>query len=284
MLRTGATVHPPQLRALTLDTRSTTSEGARRAGKGIPPVLARLPDVSGPQLQSAQADREVAAGFVRYRFDPPQAGMRTSRPSIGDAAGRAALPHHLGRSRGDTAPVESSILPRSNPFAIPAASLNDSLGAWARFLVLFALFTAIGTTVLTMSRTVEPVEELVEPATAAMRPSLEPQPNSAAVKVPASGPTAVGPVGKRAARTGLRAKEQPSPTREAPQSAVAHGPSDFRTARTDRQVVPQMRTTEPENRAGDDAAGPPAMARLSGTILAAPTQQAHHDDDQSSLY
>lgn len=299
MLRRRAKVHPPgQIGRLRLNTSSTTSETAGRGnGSGRYPVLAQLPDVSD-QLASVspRSNRAAAAGFVSYRFDPPENADRGTdrRREMAESAGLATQPHIMQRPTTARNRKESPILPRSNPFAIPAASVEDTLAPVARFLFLFALFTAIGTAILTISRRAEPINDVAEPATAAAQQSLEPQmlkPQSNLLEAPTAPPTAAGPLGTPAPRTGFRIKPDERPAIQSPQSAVAPDASALHTADASGEVVPQVRTSDgPRAGVEDDptrwegSAAPPAVARLSGTILAAPTQQAHHDDNQSSLH
>jgi hypothetical protein len=173
------------------------------------------------------------------------------------------------------------------------------------FLFLFALFTAAGTWILTTSRPTDPPGEITEPASAAAQPSLEPQTLTAPSKIiepPTSTPTAAGPLGTMTPRTGLRATPDGRPADDNPQATTARDTDAPQVADARSQPLPQTRTRDREQAGGRDAAAhedaqaredaparrdveaPPAVARLTGSILSAPTQQAHHDDQRSSLH
>jgi hypothetical protein len=200
----------------------------------------------------------------------------------------------LQRSTRDARRGTSPILPRSDPFAIPRASLHETLAPVVHFLFLFILFTVAGTWILTTAQRTEPESDFAEPATAAAQQSLEPQTltsPSKAIESPAGTPTAAGPLGTKTPRTGLRPRTGNRSMIPNPQSSVAPEPSASRLAQGKWRLLPQIQTADRHRiEVGDDPArsdepaAPPAVARLTGSILAAPTQQANHDDNQSSLH
>jgi hypothetical protein len=253
---------------------------------------------------------------VSYRFDPPQSDERGARMAISAGSTGIQRPERLGSH----APAEphilrrtaresrgaSPILPRSDPFAIPSARLHERLAPVLHFLFLFALFTAAGTWILTTSRRTEPNVEFTEPASAAAQPSLEPQtltaPSNKIIEPPTSTPTAAGPLGTMTPRTGLRATPDGRPADDNPQATTARDAAAPRVADAGSQPLPRARTRDLEQAGGGDAPArrdgparedgpdvgpdeaPSAVARLTGSILSAPTQQAHHDDQRSSLH
>jgi hypothetical protein len=125
------------------------------------PILARIPDVErtarpAPRVESPP---QRASGI---RIDPPTArgpaGRHVMERAVTQATHRrrrTESAHDLGRRQ---APATSKILPAGNPFDGPSERLQDSMAPIVRFLLLFALFTAAGTFILTIgesSRTVE---------------------------------------------------------------------------------------------------------------------------------
>ncbi|MEX2307122.1 MAG: hypothetical protein WD738_05995 [Pirellulales bacterium] len=163
--------------------------------------------------------------------------------------------------------------------------MADRLAPVARFLLLFALFTVVGTTILTRGPWQKPPNDSVEPATAAAQHSLESQtlqtPTNG-IEPPAATPTAAGPLGSKTPRTGLRTKANPSASGN-PQSAIDDRPSTSRTANAKVGSSPRSENQQSDVTAGGSAS-PPALARLSGYILEAPTRQAHHDEHEPSLH
>lgn len=263
-------------------------------------MLARLPDVSDPlPRRTARADQAAAAGFVSYRFDPPQTAHREAQrgESSSSAASpqphksttaAAAQPHLLERGARGARAATSPILPRSDPFAIPRISLHERLAPVLQFLFLFALFTLAGTWILTTARHARTENELTEPAATAVHQSLGTKTLTPAVDIldpPPAVPTAAGPLGNKTPRTGLRARPADSAAGDDPQSALDSAASASRFTSMNWQLLPQVQTVDESPLADEQPpATPPCMARLSGTILATPTQQAHHDDNQSGLY
>jgi hypothetical protein len=279
--------------------------------------LARLPDVPD-QLPEPRSARATAAGFADYRFDPP-AGVEDNPAH----KRQAAKPHVFHRSpRSDyRRPRQSPILPDSDPFLIPSTSLEDRLAPVARFLMLFLLFTVVGTTTMMLSgrrqKTPEsnpPRPRSAQPATAASHQRLEPAPSTE--EPPIDPLTAVGPLGgePKAAVAVIRPlpKLEDAATSAVLQLATANGGS-----------LPQVQTSElapsiegvvrgssdpaPASTKGlpighgrgpaagpvahsiysqqpDGASSPPAVANLPGFILQAPARQAQHGDDQSILH
>jgi hypothetical protein len=283
---------------------TSTSSDAAPAGEGSDwPVLARLPDVSArlPDGGAPRSNRTAAAGFVSYRFDPPQtaehgAAAVTARSAKPQPFGKAmsagpAKPHITPRSARGQWHRESSVLPHSDPFAIPRTSLRDRLAPVIRFLVLFALFTAVGTSVLRSGRQATPANELSEPSTAATEKSFETPTLPARadeIEAPNALPTASGPLGTKSPRMGARPKQQGSSARENSQSAIGPASSAARSAASDPKRLPPslgVRASGPnDGRLENNPVPPPALARLPGYILEAPAQQAYHDQNQSSLH
>ncbi len=274
-------------------------------------MLARLPDVSGQPPAKSRSARAAAAGFVDYRFDLPN--------GVGDDPARSdAQPHVFQRpprSEYRTRPFggSSRALPDSNPFSIPATTLLDKLAPLGQFLLLFALFTAAGTFLISGRRaqsTGEPTRPRNGAATApAMRQSLEPAPNVDHPTI--ATPTAFGPLGvtTKPATYGVMetAIANPQSAIRDPQSAIEISPPVEFTpaptlARADGEPLPQVQTTEPREDGGGDAparweaatsssgvehaqesARPPAVATLPGIIFEAP-RQAYHDTNQPGLH
>src|SRR3954447_17650247 len=141
--------------------RSSLDSGKRHVATSARcPVLARLPDVSGETAPSQPGRPNNNSATTNYRFDRPQnAQMQAGAPASSSSAslsakpGAAHQPHAFGRSREHRRIPRraSSVLPRSNPFAIPSATLMDSLAPALRFITLVALFTAAGIWLQTMS-------------------------------------------------------------------------------------------------------------------------------------
>ncbi len=295
-------VNPGRL-SLSRKASKPTSKSARRGDGDAHPVLARLPDVSGQPIKARSA-RAAAAGFVDYRFDQA-VGVED------DPARRKAQPHVFQRSpRSEyrTRPFgsPSRVLPDSNPFSIPAASLLDKLAPVGHFAVLFVLFTAAGTFLMS-GRRGKSTSEATRPrggaATAPeMRQSLEPAPNIDHPTI--ATPTAFGPLGAAAKPTiqiELKLAEA------APQSAIENSPPvevapTPMLARADGEPLPQVQTTEPLEDGGGDAPArlevaespsetdraeessrSPSVATLPGVIFEAP-RQAYHDTNQPGLH
>jgi hypothetical protein len=234
-------------------------------------VLARLPDVSQHAPTTERSTRAAAAGFVDYRIDPP-AGCKDEPAS----ARRTSEPHAFQRSQRSTHRMrtarQSPILPQSDPFSNPI-SLQERLAPVVRFLMLFLLFTAVGTTTLTISgRSRQQADKMsrpeihpAPPAAAASHQRLEPADKSNEPPIDplsATGP-AGGDVKQAAPLVRLLPKPHFTPARVEPQLAAANG-----------NPLPQVQTTEP----------PQAVANLPGHIHEAPSRQAHHDDDQSIFH
>jgi hypothetical protein len=295
-LRASRPLIPHSPRSTTLKKHSKTTEPPRRGdGRELVPVLAQLLDVSEQLSRVASPSKRAAAaaGFVSYRFDPPQrtdsaASGSTARLAKSPSRERSATtspaePHILGRSSDRSRRDDSPILPRSNPFAIPSVSLLDAMAPAIRFLLLFALFTAAGTWIMSNRRQAEPVRDISEPTTTAAQPALDLPilKPSEPIEPPAAGPTAAGPLGDKAPRTGWRDRQSKQLPKKNSHSAV--GPTSAPPV-TDAnwQLVPQVQASDPpQPTATDDVSGPPALARIAGYILAAPAQQAEHDDEPS---
>lgn len=275
--------HSPRKLSLSSPPSKLVSKGRSRHGGQRWPVLARLPDVSLPAAQNANPSKRAnAAGFVEYRFDPPQAQPTKTQAH----ALRRDKPRKYRRT-GRPSPV----LPNTNPFAIPAITLRDRLAPLIRFAVMFTLFTVLGTLLLRglrrepsdsgaahppLTRDPLPIRQQLttEPTGTEPQPSTEtafrlvepPKPNA---------PTATGPAGIPRGAT--------KPPVEQTGSAI--GPPQIVEL---PQLLPQVQTSSsPTHSAAESvrlprASGPAPMARLTGDVL--PQRQAHHDDDQSRLY
>jgi hypothetical protein len=119
--------------------------------------LARIPDVAA-SLRPATRLSNLDAQRTDLRIDPPvprgsAAGhRRTDRVRMSEGS--------PSRKRMETAPDESwrrrpahsSILPAGNPFQISQERLQDKFAPVVRFLMLFVLFTAAGTSILMIGR------------------------------------------------------------------------------------------------------------------------------------
>jgi hypothetical protein len=280
---------------------SSTSASGRRGAGGNFPVLARLPDVS-EQLPTPRSSRAAAAGFADYRFDPP-AGAE-DKPAHTRQAARPHVFQRPPQSDYHTRVArQSPILPDSDPFSIPGTSLQERLAPVARFLMLFLLFTAVGTTAMMLSgrrqKAVEsntPRPRSVTPATAASHQRLEPAPTT---DEPLSDPlTAIGPLGK---------EPKPAVAAECPLPKLQNPPTsaELRLAAANGGSLPQVQTSDPPRavqgsldpasvvrgspdpappKAQDEAGSPPAVANLPGYILQSPSRQAQHDDERSILH
>jgi hypothetical protein len=258
----------------TARSRSTPSPDRRDGGQI--PVLARLPDVSD---EATGSPRAAAASVVDYRFDPPAGSdvepARKHRP---------VEPHVLHRpARGEyrlRGPRRSPILPDCDPFSGSSSSLQDRLAPVVRFLMMFLLFTAVGTTALTiMGRAQHSKKSRVTPSRAAAPAAavshqrLEPAPSDE--KPPGEPLSAIGPAGGSPppAVAAIRFLPKPNFTRSGrePRLATANG-----------DPLPQVRTTESPaaglGPSSDDGPRATAVANLPGYILESPSPQAQHDD------
>jgi hypothetical protein len=158
------------------------------------PVLARLPDASADSLAGRSAKVGVPGG-IEYRFDPPQSGDSGSRTSASVPSSISQQPHMFERGRlagqRGIPRRESSVLPRSNPFANPRPRLVDSVAPAVRFLTMAALFTAAGIWIQMLGRHAQPTRSIEPPKTAA-QPAVAPAKNAVDHTIPA--PTATGPI------------------------------------------------------------------------------------------
>jgi hypothetical protein len=246
------------------------------------PVLARLPQVDAepsPRLPSSRTS--IDDGSHDYRFDPPQA-HHASHMNVGGRAVQAG----------------SSILPNSNPFAIPAASLLGRLGPAIRFLLLIALFTIAGMILLTGGKKETPSARDKIPAdAAALRPALEP----AATTVNAELPTATGPASSRLSS----ADHEPIDDPNAPDLADLEEDDDYEAADDVDDIHVQRESREETNSPYPQTAWPaasmpwtdqdplpqarmndpaPPIAHLPGYITELAPRQASNDDNQQSLH
>jgi hypothetical protein len=154
-------------------------------------------------------------------------------------------------------------------------------------LVLFALFTAAGTWILSNAKRSAPEDKVFAPTTVA-QPSIEPpilKPSAAAIEPATGEPTAAGPLGNKAPRTGRRNGPTKRPPNENPLTATGPAPSPPRVAGSTRQVFPQVQAADPPTaERADDSQALEDLAHLPGFILPAPPQQARHDNNESSLH
>jgi hypothetical protein len=207
---------------ITTPASPTPGRRANSAAAGDYPVLARLPDVSSQtpneQPQSSMSMRLTARPSTSYRLDAPTVTDTPRRssdtplelerqtkftPIISEGPPARPQPHlHHRTWRVDqAAPAprrNSAALPSSNPFAIPSASLDDTLAPIARFVMLFVLFTIAGTAVLLAGKN-RTKPQPAAPAAAATAPVLEPttviEPVRTVVDEPIASTTASGPSG-----------------------------------------------------------------------------------------
>jgi len=247
---------------------------------GTWPVLARIPDVS------------AAGRPADIRFDPPQpdgwqaarhgaahrSGLRETAPSRDRHESTESDPAHLTRRR-------SRILPAGNPFAFSDDRRQESLAPFLRFVLLFALFTAAGTSILIIGRSgrtangdsTNPTATTADPAIAV----------PTAMQQTVAAPAATGPRGAALQPAGddpqsrLRVADFGLPTAnsaEPPKSVTNIFPTV--SSDVDDGPLPRIRTSDStdEGNATDDAADargagydpaqPPAIARLPGEIRA----------------
>jgi hypothetical protein len=231
------------------------------------PVLVRVPDVSAELPAAAKPmHRSAPVAELEYRFDPPQT--------------RAAEPAVRVESRWRQQRRESAILPKSDPFAIPAQTFHQNLAPVVRFLMLVALFTIAGTIIL-LSRSEKRPTSSTQPR-AFSQQSLEPVAAHGSVE---SIDSSFSDGGAHSTALPVAPGEEtmpaaPAATADAVSQTVsesANPSGDVQVgeyAPNSEQVLSQFPTAEP----------PPAVAHLPGYILAAPSRQASNDDDQSSIH
>jgi hypothetical protein len=241
----------------------------RRRDIGAHPVLARIPDVSERPPAKQRESRAAAAGFVDYRFDMPLGVHEGASSGHHDTR-----PHMLRRSGANDRPwsygAASRVLPDSDPFAIPAATLLDRFAPVARFVTVFILVTAIGTFVLSTRRDdscTDPKQSQPASATAptGIHQSLEPAPSDDHPTI--ASPSAFGPLGANSnASTIDVARLTPVDAKAEVQSETAKetagdgGPFEFdpfpsieatqtaatpTLARANGEPLPKLQTTEP---------------------------------------
>jgi hypothetical protein len=301
-----------QLVVTTAQTTSTPTRNPQDSSGDAWPVLIRLPDVSAASQSAADRPQRLGAApashAVDYRFDPPQSrGSQTSAaPSelnariLGaDQATKlsAVSSHHLHARHGRAAShinskSDSPILPTWDPFSIPGSRFPELFAPILSFLVLVALFTAAGTSVLMLRNSQR-------------RPSSEsPVPSAAKIERTGTAPTASGPRGIPAVRlepgptndfnvasaSGLPTAIGPTREPEATDNVTntdAAPPSPTTAVDADRPmtypapVFPETSERQlPQAQMSDTS---PAVARFSGGIQESPPRQAQHDD-QSSIH
>jgi hypothetical protein len=303
-----------------------TPQGAWPAGPGGAwPVLARIPDVAATARPAPQRPPRPAASAsahtADYRFDPPQprrseiaaamAAPPNDRTESGEHAAHTRRPpaHHLHQRMDRTTlpqpdrvgSVDSPALPKWDPFTIPANRFPDLFAPVLSFLLLVALFTAAGTSILMLRNSDrQPV-------------SVPPNPSQPGIQQSADGPTALGPRGLPAARLELEVdstvKNQPTASSASP--TTLQSPSSPSTSSTpfadddaansevtNFDVAPPVPATPeppayprpafpetselptPQAQMSDP---PPAIARLPRIILPVPPSQAQHVD-QPGVY
>jgi hypothetical protein len=281
-------------------------ESRRRGAEARHPVLARLPDVSVRPSSARQAEPTTEpTEYVDYRFDAPAGADNEAAP-----VRRMTRPHSFDRTSYDArqrSPRRASyVQPDSDPFSLPSSSLYDRLAPVARFLVLFALFTAAGTAFLmkggfakqsnksTQSMTQPPATNVHQ-----FRQTLQPSDEefkSSNVDPTAKAPTASGPKG---ARRRAEVDDLFAQFDEQPATATTHPPperTESTLAGAEGQPVPRVQTTNSETaeiaskEPGDTPARseepiePPVIARLPGIILEVSPRQAQHVENQPGLH
>ena len=252
---------------------------------GAWPLLARIPDLSATSLGAAgSASAAPTTGDKAidtrpaYRFDPPEplsphsAAQASARKPLakalvrlGHAAASQAVSQALPRATGLplwAAKPAAVLAGRSAARLVRSKSLSELAGSIVRFLLLVALFTAAGLSVLMMNG---PHRK----ATTAPMDSLSPHAEQSA-----AAPTALGPQGNLAVGVGapfriaaprgypgLRNEQTPNPSVESP------------------SAEPQSEIRNPQSEIST-----PAVATLPGYILEVPARQAQHDNDESSIH
>ncbi len=150
------------------DPAATTTE---KPSRQTPPLLARIPDVS-EELPGRPQNVFVARGPEAVRVDPPAPRVPTTRHSEADRARLCDVAVTLRPSPTPSArrfkprplPKRLDVLPSGNPFEFPREGLPDRFAPAVRFLLLFVLFTAAGTSVLMMGQSKEmPPDRLNRP-------------------------------------------------------------------------------------------------------------------------
>ena len=257
----------------------------QRGEAALWPVLARLPNIAGHAASDLQPPRRRSARSLEYRFDPP-----LSRPFQRRGEDQAA----------ETVRGNSPILPRSNPFSIPASSLHDAIAPFVRFMMLVALFTIAGTTILMLGKQRVAHPKPAESATIAVQESLEPAavvaPASSAFKQSASAPTVTGPLGTaRLQQIGVSGDAAPG-LADWTQSGLENGeaaaapatkdisldsPVEAAESAADFLPMPLSSTVRPALPRVQTADPAPAVAHLPGYILELPSRHASHDDQPS---
>ncbi len=264
------------------------------------------PEEVSPLSRNAQQSAEpkpepkLTPAPTDYRFDPPESfGPHISTDQVAAASSTATTgspttirTHRPGTSRSAARHVRPArsrptILPSSNLFNIRSRGSTRKLATAVQFLMLFALFTAAGSSLLLMQTTdrwtsADPTEAppAVDQATAkpvtaepsATRVPLDwdlPEPPSASrPHVPS--PSVEESVRDATDDTSSQALEDlvvpPYPTTAAPPMIL---PEDV-----GQQSLPQVRTID----------GPPAVARLPGYVREVPLHQAYDDRNESSLH
>jgi hypothetical protein len=264
---------------------ASNSSGSDAAGGGKWPVLARLTEVPESPEAVGTPSRGTTVGSATIRFDPPQRQNHAPAPAQQPQAptnARLSSARLIAESKVALSAERAgaSLLPANDPFSLPRPSIVGRLAPLAQFLTLFVLFTILGTLFLRSGHQVKPAEG-IEPATTAAQQVLEPQLPGAAVDVepPSVAPTAAGPIGNGAARTGLRTNEEKPSHNRGSRAGLTHDQQVVANA----DALPQLQTSDAAAGRQLAAPRPIVVARLSGHVEA-PSQQAQHDDHRSSLH
>lgn len=149
------------------------------------PLLARIPDVS-TSLRSLARPANLDAALADLRIDPPVVRGLAGRhgPADRSRSGDSALGRkRLGSDREEAwrrAETRSRVLPSGNPFEIPRERLHDKFepatrffAPVARFMLMFALFTTAGTSLMMIGRAPQlPAGERARPPVATVNPTI----------------------------------------------------------------------------------------------------------------
>lgn len=285
------------------------------------PLLARLPRVgAGPRIHRARSEAQAGAVSARqnvdYRIDPAETRYRTSptesqagspretfRPTVTSQQSAATLAPRGHSSRAKLSAGSSSpapLLPNSDLFASGDSSLHDAVAPLIRFLVIVALFTIAGTSVLLMYRAA-PISEIdAIPTSTSVKNSNGKRYAPRSTK-PRRGPLLSAELSSETEETApstrvsnkradkslsrsVSAELESAPAKLPQRSAAIDNPTNVPVVYPSTQwpavtvpdapiELPRVRTIEP----------PAAIAKLPGTIES-PTFQAKHDDHKSSVH
>jgi hypothetical protein len=293
----------------------TEEEGTRRFSRDAQQSAACLgqrPSITGggtgalPQPPAAASNIQHPASNIQhpvsgYRFDPPESfgpHMTADPTALAAAAASTGRSRTIIRTdrqgepwpatrRARTSRPRTNVLPASNLFNVQGRGHASRLATVVQFLMLFALFTAAGSSLLMMQtaglwKATTPEETppaanqadiqpaTAEPATVHERLDWDlPEPPTASRPHAESPPISKSAVEQAAAGDEPPAADEsgalPYPTTAFPPTALPTGT---------QRLLPQIRTTDQ----------PPAVARLPGYVLEAPIHQAHDDRNEPSLH